>query len=121
MNEMQQNGEEKPQSLLIPASPHHFPIGPILGVLLIMVVLSISGLYIWGSMLSKEAPQTTEPPIVNHEPETPRAIVDTQILETLSPSDDLNAIEADISSTNLDSLDTDITAIDTELNAALPE
>jgi len=98
-------------------SPHHFPIAPILGVLLIMIVLCFVGLYIWGGMLSKEALEQPLPP--NNEPETPRAIVDTQILETTSPSDDLSAIEADIQSTNFDSLDTDLISIDAEFDTAL--
>ena len=102
----------RPPSLM---NTHHAHIGPILGVLVIMLVLILSGLYLWGGMLSNEVIAPTEPPIVNNEPETVRATTDTQILETVSPSDDLNAIEADLSSTNLDSLDTDLTAIDAEL------
>lgn len=96
----------------------HAHIGPILGVLVIMLALILGGLYLWGETLSTKVPVITPEPIVNNEPETPRAVADTQILETLSPSDDLDAIEADVNSTNFDSLDTDFTAIDTEINAA---
>ena len=100
---------------------HHSHIGPILGVLVIMLVLILGGLYLWGSMLNEQAQVPVETPLVNNEPETPRAEADQQILETLSPSDDLSAIEADISSTNLDSLEVDMMTIDAELDAALAQ
>ncbi len=95
----------------------HTHTGSILAVLVIMLVLILGGLYLWGGALSNKVPVVTPEPIVNNEPETPRAVADTQILETLSPSDDIGAIEADINSTNFDSLDTDFTAIDTEIDS----
>ena len=100
---------------------HHEHLGLMLGALVLLVVIIIGGLFLWGGMLVKEDPAFQERVIPNNEPETPRAIVDTQILETLSPSDDLGAIEADLNSTNLDSIDADITTIDAELKAVLPE
>lgn len=97
----------------------HSHLGPVLGVIIILLALILGGLYLWGGMLAKQAetPVTEFP--VNNEPETPRATADTQILETMSTSDNLDAIEADISSTNLDSIDSDLGTIDAELNAAL--
>lgn len=92
----------------------HSHAGPILGALIIILVLILGGLYLWGSMLHEE-PVVPPPPIVNHEPETPRAVTDIEILNTVSPSDELDAIEADLSATNLDSIDADLTAIDAEL------
>ena len=98
---------------------HHSHIAPILGVLIIMLVLILVGLYLWGGMLSKEQSVIEDTPIVNNEPETPRAEADVQIYETLSPSDELEAIEADLDGTNLDTLDADLNAIDAELDEAL--
>ncbi len=100
---------------------HHSHVGPILGVLVVMLVLIFGGLFLWGSMLDKEAEVLPEPPILNNEPETPRAVADQQILETLSPSDELDAIDADLGSSNFDSIDADMTTIDAELNAAFGE
>ena len=94
---------------------HHTHMGPILGILVIVLVIILGGLYLWGGMLAEEAPVVSEQQIINNEPETQRATTDQEILETLSPSDELDAIEADINSTNLDSLDTDMTSIDAEL------
>jgi hypothetical protein len=100
---------------------HHGHLGPMLGALILLVVIILGGLYLWGQSLSKNDPAFQERVIPNNEPETPRAIVDAQILETLSPSDDLGAIEADLNSTNLDSIDADMTTIDAELESTLPQ
>ncbi len=100
---------------------HHSHVGPILAVLVIMLVLILGGLYLWGGMLSKEAMTQEETPIVNNEPETPRAVADQEILDIVSPSDDLDAIDADINSTNFDSLEGDLMTIDAELDAAFAE
>ena len=93
----------------------HSHMGPILGILVIVLALIFIGLYIWAGMLGPEPEPMQEISIVNNEPETPRAVADQAILETLSPSDDINAIEADLSSTNFDSLDAELTTIDAEL------
>lgn len=98
---------------------HHVHAGPVLAILVIILLLILGGLYIWGSMLETELPQTTEQLPLNNEPETPRSEADVQILETVSPSDDLGAIDADIRSTNFDSIDTDLDIIGGEIDAAL--
>lgn len=98
---------------------HHSHLGPILGVLVIILVLVLAGLYLWGGMLSKEKAELNERQIINNEPETPRAEADVQILNTLSPSDELDAIEADLDGTNLDGALDDLTTIEAELDAAL--
>jgi hypothetical protein len=97
---------------------HHAHLGPILGVLVLILALILGGLFLWGSILNK---QVSEPvvEIPNNEPETPRAIADAQILDTTSPSDELSAIQADLESTNLELLDQDFQAMDAELDAAL--
>lgn len=95
-------------------------IGPILGVITLMLALILGGLYIWGGMLTEQA-VVVPPPIINNEPETPRAEADIQILKTLSPSDEISAIEADLLSTDNNSLDADLTTIDAEFEAALAQ
>lgn len=94
--------------------------GPILGILVIILVLILGGLYLWGSMLDSQN-EVVETPIVNNEPETPRAEADVEIMQTLSPSDELSAIEADITNTNLDTIDADIQAMDAETEPVFAE
>lgn len=105
-----------PQNII---EEHHSHIAPILGILLIVLVIILGGLYLWGAQLTKEQEVIETRAIENNEPETVRAEADQQILETVSPSDSLNAIEADIESTNLDSLDAELNTMDAELDAAL--
>ena len=99
---------------------HHTQLGPILGALLILFVVILGGLYLWGASLDQAA-DGDQRVIVNNEPETPRANADAQILGTVSSSDSLEAIEADIESTDLGSLDAELLDIENELNAALVE
>lgn len=93
----------------------HTSRGIIIGVLIIILVIILGGLYLWGRTLSQ--PEITPPPArVNNEPETPRAETDVEILETVSSSDEISAIESDLDSTNLDSLDSELESIEAELD-----
>ena len=95
-------------------------MGPILGVLIILLVIILGGLYLWGSMLNNEAVSETQVfSIPNNEPETPRAVVDQEIMTTTSSSDSLEAIEADIEGTNLDNLDTELNTLDQEISTEI--
>lgn len=121
----EENIQNQKEEMKMPSAPltesHHSHIGPVLGVLIIILVLVLAGLYLWGGMLSKENIETEQRQIINNEPETPRAEADVQNFETLSPSDELEAIEADLDGTNLDSIDDELNVIDAELNAALDQ
>jgi len=96
------------------AHKYHSRLGLILTVLIVVLLLIFGGLYLWGSMLGEQVGFNGNAPL-NNEPETPRAVADAQILSTMSPSNELDAIEADLMSTNLDLLDADLAAIDAEL------
>ena len=90
--------------------------GVIIGLLVIVLTLLVSALYLWGSMLSKniDIPTTFTPPS-NNEPETPRADADVNILRTMSSSDEVTSIEADLESTNLETLDQELSLIENDL------
>lgn len=99
---------------------HQSHVGPILGVLIVVLVLILGGLYLWGSMIAdNENGALVERTIPNNEPETTRAQADGQIMGTVSSSDELGAIEADLESTNLNDLDTELNQIDAEMSASL--
>lgn len=102
-------------------SDAHLPV--ILGVIIVLLVLLLGGLYLWGSTLNAvpEQPmdQNTRPTAEqNNEPESDTADAQVQALETVSTSNELNAIDADVESTNLDQLDAELNTIDTELDAS---
>jgi hypothetical protein len=119
-NESQKNDTQGASQNALTADVHHEHVAPILGVLVIVLILILGGLYLWGSMLSKDASMApTERTIPNNEPETPRAEADRDILMTTSASAEIDAIYADLESTNLNDLDAELNTIDTEMNAAL--
>ncbi len=98
----------------------------LLGVIIVLLVLILGGLYLWGSTLSgtpaPEAPAALRPTAEeNNEPESTTADAQVDALETVSTSNSLEAIEADIESTNLDAIDTEMTAIEAELEAGVQE
>ena len=94
--------------------------GAVLGLLVVVLVLIVGGLYLWGSMIAKNENQArVERVIPNNEPETVRAITDRQILDTTSASVEIDAIYADLESTNLNDLDSELASIDIEMTAAL--
>ncbi len=122
MNEKptQETSPITPQAIRATQTGTHAHLGPILGILLILLVLVAMGLWLWGSVLVQDEPLVDDfRNIENNEPETPRAVADMQIFGTMSSSDEMNAIEADVMSTNLDSFDSDLTSIDAELKSSL--
>lgn len=88
----------------------------IIAVLILLVIWSIYWLFI----KEKEEIATPIPlrptPEMNKEPESPTAYAQVDSLNTISTSDELGAIEADLESTNLDSLLFETIAIEAELN-----
>lgn len=88
------------------------PVGAIIGIIIIVIVLAIGGLYFWGSRLNKLTPsmdttQNAEQMIAE----------DTQIqnLAELSPGDDLDSITNDLIDTDLDNLDEELDEIEFNL------
>ena len=85
------------------------PMGPIVGVVIIVIVLIFGGLYFWGSQLSEEKEMTAEE-IAAQE--------DTMLikLQEQSASDEIADIEADLNATDLEGLDAELDQIDQDLN-----
>lgn len=107
---------EKEVHLTPESEEGHTSRGIIIGVLIIVLVVILGGLYLWGRTLSQTETLPPPPVQVNNEPETPRVDADIKILETLSNSDEISAIEADLESTDLNSLDSELESIEAELN-----
>ena len=96
-------------------------LGIILSILIAVLVLLLIGLYVWGNALrdATEAPTIpdfTRPTAAeNNEPESTRAEAETDNLGTLSNSDSIEAIEADLNSTDVDDLDSGLNTIEAEI------
>ncbi len=130
-NENQQEPIIAPDEMKMPEgysdpsdAEHTGHLGVILGVLIVILVLILGGLYLWGTTLTTTSAIDTvevERPTAeeNDEPESTNAEAQVETFGAVSTSDEIDAIEADIESTNLDELDAELEAIDAELDAAL--
>ena len=88
------------------------PMGPVLGIVIIVILLILGGVDFEGTQLTdtqKEVEITAEE-IINQE--------DTALenLQSQSNSDEIDTIEADLNATDLENLDSELDAIDLELN-----
>ena len=102
---------------------HHNRVGLILGLLIVLLVLILGGLYLWYSAAFAPTP-IAQPegerfvPEMPNEPEMQNADAEVQKLNTVSTSNEIEAIEADIESTDLEQMDAELNSIDAELDAA---
>jgi hypothetical protein len=105
--------------------PESIANGPILILLVVLLLAVLGGMYRWFVVLNKDVPtiMTSSRPTAaeNKEPESTTARAQVEAYKTVSNSDEVPAIEADVEGTNLDSLDSELTAIDAELDAAVEE
>lgn len=97
--------------------------GVVIAILAGALVILAVGIFLW-----YRAMNTTPAPLpvparptaeMNNEPESTTAEAQTESFGAMSTSDELDAIEADLGSTNLDSLDSELIQIETELNAQM--
>jgi len=87
-----------PPSSVAPQTPKKdSKIGPIAGIVIVVIVLVIGALYFWGQRLNREELLNNDPIVKN--------------LQTQNTSDELSAIEDDLSATALDGIGTDLDGI----------
>ena len=98
--------------------------GPLLFTFAIVLVVILGGLFFWFSSINET--ETTEPTPTqrptaeeNNEPESTTAEAQADTMLVTSPSDEIDAIEADVLATDLEELDAELEAIEAELDAAL--
>jgi zona occludens toxin (predicted ATPase) len=97
---------------------------PIIVVLVLVMVTIFAGLGYWYYLVVTapiiDGPAPMRPTLEqNQEPETTTATARTESLDVVSTSDEIDAIEADVLSTNLEDLDAELSAIDNEFETAL--
>ena len=115
MDQMNQNmptqNENTPQESQ-PGKPEEGekkPMGPIVGVIIIVIVLVFGGIYFWGAKISKESAITAEEITAQEDP----ALIK---LQEQSTSDEIADIEADLDATDLEGLDAELEQIDQDLS-----
>lgn len=115
-NENVENGSEgAPDAGYIQEPPSH--LGPIVGVLTVILILILGGLYLWGSTLIEDGSQQSTDALTSDGsgqiaiPQPPTV----ESLRNVSESDELDAIERDVNATNLSGLDAELPEIEKEL------
>ncbi|MBI1975545.1 MAG: hypothetical protein HYS59_00910 [Candidatus Vogelbacteria bacterium] len=83
-------------------------VGPLFGIIIIVLVLVLGGLYYAGSRPSGQSAQTAEEILAQDDASLENLLVQQS-------SDGVASIEADLSATDLDGLDAEIGAIESEL------
>lgn len=84
------------------------PLGPVIGVIIIIALIILGGLYLWGGNLFDRGMTPEE--ILNAEDTT------LEDLQAQGTSDEVADIEADLNATDLEGIDAELEQIDRELN-----
>lgn len=83
-------------------------IGSIIGTIVIIAIIILGGLYFWGKRIEDAKMKQDLVSEVNTESQTEPTVNEAAAIKSISPSDDLNSIEADLNGTNLNDLDAEI-------------
>ena len=107
VNVMPQMPEETPK----PSS-----IGPLIGIIIVILVIVLGGLYFWGQRVEKNADESmaTKEGAMSEGSDT--ADTSIELLETQGSSDEITDIEKDLDSTDLENLDQELELIESELD-----
>lgn len=86
--------------------------GPLIGSIIVILILIAGLAYIWQNFPEQSAPANMNAEDIENLPDEA-----AQSLENQSSSDEISAIETDLTSTDLSGLDAELDMIDAELNA----
>ena len=94
--------------------------GLVLGLLFVVLLLILGGMYYWFVSVQPATLESYGRPTAeeNKEPESTNARAGADALTTLSTSNELEAIRADIESTDIQGINSDMQAIEAEITAA---
>ncbi len=113
MDTNEENQSESPSN--IPTIPEekvaeeNGPIGPVVGIIIVVALLIVGGLYFWGNQIFVRTDKTSS--VEDIKGADPVA----ENLKTQSTSDEVGSIEKDLQTTDLNNIDSDLKNIDSEL------
>jgi hypothetical protein len=87
-------------------------VGPAIGIIVIILIIIIGGLYFWGERVSNDVPAEN-----NNVTENSGTDTNIQSLESQGTGDDVDSIEADLNSTDLNQLGSEINSVEAEAEA----
>ena len=110
-----------PQDGFVESEPEtkQIPLMPIILFGVILILIGILGALLWwgsqfltGPEVASPTPVATRPTAAeNNEPESTNAEADLTVIQALSTSDEITAIEADLFGTDIEGLDPEITTL----------
>lgn len=92
-------------SLINPMAPEKKSTGPTIGLIIVVLVIILGGLYFW----SKQTKENSDTNMMAEQ--------EAMMIKEQGSSDEVGDIEADLNATNLDNLDAELGDIDAELQA----
>lgn len=78
-------------------------VGPVVGLIIILAVIILGGLYFWGERNNTGATDVTSPTSAQED-------ADISAIEAQSSSDETSSIQADLENTNTENLDANLSA-----------
>ncbi|MEQ1561681.1 MAG: hypothetical protein ABL899_03105 [Nitrospira sp.] len=82
-------------------------IGSIIGTIIIIAIIILGGLYFWGKRIEENKAKQA---LVEETVELTPAEMEANTIKSITPSDDLTSIEADLNGTNVNNLSSEINA-----------
>ncbi len=106
---MEPTGE---QNAVSPAPQNDKSAGPAIGIIIIILVVMLGGLYFWSQ--KTEVKRMNEIENAQIQEESMRAQAELEMLQTQGSGDDLDSIEADLNNTDFSNLGSEIDNIEAE-------
>lgn len=113
MDNQKQNEQDTintPIQNMVASTQKDSTVGPLIGSIVIILIVIIGGLYFWGSLITSKKAEIEEKNLLEDQIKA----LEVEQTAKQSTSTDVNSIEADLKTTNVDSLDSEISDIDKE-------
>ena len=85
--------------------PQKSSVGGIIGTIIIIALIILGGLYFWGKRI--EESKAKENLVTDNSP-TQTEVNEANSIRSVSSSDDINSIQADLDATNFNNMDTEV-------------
>ena len=109
-NNIPSNASIPPASTVITPQKNESSIGPIIGTIIVIAIIILGGLYFWGKRID-EAKLKQDLVTIEEEVPTPQASdenLEANAIKSVSASDDVTSLEAELNATNFDGLSAEL-------------
>ena len=109
-NNIPSNASIPPASTVITPQKNESSIGSIIGTIIVIAIIILGGLYFWGKRID-EAKLKQDLVTIEEEVPTPQASdenLEANAIKSVSASDDVTSLEAELNATNFDGLSAEL-------------